>query len=333
MRTRKQRHLSPAGFVLALILLILAIFALDALYRLFTPAKTDHIVGTGGFSSTASSSADNETPPDEPAETEEPAPEGTVLQLTASDMANGSLILVDAAHPYAGGQVSSTFASVTSENVKPKDTSLAIQTEIAEPLCSLFDGYAAANGYSNLQIYSTLSNTLNESSLYTNSLPDRDSGYAFDIGLITSTGEVVPYLTKRNEWMVTNAWQYGFVLRYPEDKTEITGVSYAPHHFRYVGKIHAAIMHENNFCLEEYLDYLQNYTIESGGLSYSDGVQSYLLYYIPGDISGSATVQLPENISYSISGDNRGGFILTISGDAIGTADGAAAENSEAPAE
>ena len=112
--------------------------------------------------------------------------------------------------------------------------------------------------------------------------------------------------------MVTNSWEYGFILRYPSDKTETTGTPYAPHHFRYVGKIHAAIMHENNFCLEEYLDYLRNYTMESGGLAYSDGVQSYTIYYVPADASGTTTVSLPENAVYTVSGDNSSGFIITL---------------------
>ena len=115
--------------------------------------------------------------------------------------------------------------------------------------------------------------------------------------------------------MVANSWQYGFVLRYPSDKTDTTGTAYAPHHFRYVGKIHAAIMHENNFTLEEYLNYLQNYPVESGGLSYSDGTQSYSIYYVPADASGTTKVTLPENTVYTISGDNRGGFVLTITKD------------------
>ena len=52
-----------------------------------------------------------------------------------------------------------------------------MQSEITEPLCSLFDAYAAANGYANLQVYSTLDTTLSSTSIYTNVLPDRSSGY------------------------------------------------------------------------------------------------------------------------------------------------------------
>ena len=107
------------------------------------------------------------------------------------------------------------FSAVTDANVKTRSTSLQVQPEIIQPICELFDAYAAANGYANLQIYSTLDGTLDSTSIYTNILPDRSTGYGFDIGLITSTGEVVPYITKCNEWMVANSWQYGFVLRYP----------------------------------------------------------------------------------------------------------------------
>ena len=50
-----------------------------------------------------------------------------------------------------------------------------------------------------------------------------------------------------------NSWKYGFVLRYPTDKSDITGIIYEPWHYRYVGKEAAAEMYENGLCLEEYL--------------------------------------------------------------------------------
>ncbi len=59
------------------------------------------------------------------------------------------------------------------------------------------------------------------------------------------------------KWIEENAWKYGFILRYPEDKTELTGIQYEPWHIRYVGLPHSAIMKEKNFVLEEYMDYLK----------------------------------------------------------------------------
>ena len=47
--------------------------------------------------------------------------------------------------------------------------------------------------------------------------------------------------------------EYGFILRYPVDKSEITGIIYEPWHYRYVGRKNAAKIHESGLCLEEYL--------------------------------------------------------------------------------
>lgn len=59
--------------------------------------------------------------------------------------------------------------------------------------------------------------------------------------------------TNEYKWLVANAHKYGFILRYPEDKTEITGMIYQPWHWRYVGVEAATEMKEKNLCLEEYL--------------------------------------------------------------------------------
>lgn len=59
--------------------------------------------------------------------------------------------------------------------------------------------------------------------------------------------------TKAFAWLSKHCADYGFVLRYPEDKTEITGVIYEPWHFRYVGTTAAHRMQEEGLCLEEYL--------------------------------------------------------------------------------
>lgn len=54
-------------------------------------------------------------------------------------------------------------------------------------------------------------------------------------------------------WLAENAWRYGFILRYPADKVDITGIAYEPWHFRYVGKEAAREITQQGLCLEEYL--------------------------------------------------------------------------------
>ena len=65
--------------------------------------------------------------------------------------------------------------------------------------------------------------------------------------------ENTPENTPVQQWLMKNSWKYGFVLRYPTDKSDITGIIYEPWHYRYVGKEAAAEMYENKLCLEEYL--------------------------------------------------------------------------------
>ncbi len=63
--------------------------------------------------------------------------------------------------------------------------------------------------------------------------------------------------TKAFTWLQKNAADYGFILRYPKDKQDITGIIYESWHWRYVGKEHAKVMKQKGYCLEEYIDYLK----------------------------------------------------------------------------
>ena len=60
--------------------------------------------------------------------------------------------------------------------------------------------------------------------------------------------------SKEFEWMKNTAYKYGFILRYPKDKTNITGFKYEPWHYRYVGIEVAKIIHDEQITLEEYYD-------------------------------------------------------------------------------
>jgi len=59
--------------------------------------------------------------------------------------------------------------------------------------------------------------------------------------------------TESYKWLCDNCYKYGFILRYPEDKEEITGIMYEPWHFRYVGEEVAKEIHERKITLEEYI--------------------------------------------------------------------------------
>ncbi len=57
--------------------------------------------------------------------------------------------------------------------------------------------------------------------------------------------------------LAENAYKYGFIKRYPSDKTDITGVINEPWHYRYVGKEAALEIYSSGICLEEYIDMME----------------------------------------------------------------------------
>ena len=65
------------------------------------------------------------------------------------------------------------------------------------------------------------------------------------------------YQTPEAQWMAENCYSYGFILRYPEDKEELTNVPYEPWHLRYVGREIAGYIKTNNICMEEFYDAYQ----------------------------------------------------------------------------
>ena len=78
---------------------------------------------------------------------------------------------------------------------------------------------------------------------------EHESGLAVDINAdgIHSTGNQI------YTWLDEHAWEYGFIKRYPDNKTAITGIRHEPWHYRYVGKAAAKEIWEQGVCLEEYL--------------------------------------------------------------------------------
>lgn len=85
---------------------------------------------------------------------------------------------------------------------------------------------------------------------------EHQTGFAADITSVSGTChlEICWADTPEGKWLAANAYKYGFIIRYPKDKQDITGYQYEPWHVRYVGKELAAQIHETNQTLEEFFD-------------------------------------------------------------------------------
>lgn len=151
---------------------------------------------------------------------------------------------------------------------------------------------------------------------------EHHTGYALDIA---SYGE-----NNDPNWMPDNCFRYGFIQRYPSGKEDITGINYEYWHYRYVGEPHAEIMTSAGMVMEEYIEEISERTFEDP-LYYttSDG-ENYMIYTVPASEEEETEIKLPVGISvgsseaggangadsecdYDISGNNVGGFIVTVS--------------------
>lgn len=142
---------------------------------------------------------------------------------------------------------------------------------------------------------------------------DHHTGYC--VALTVSTTNV-GISEAQHAWIFNNAHKYGFVMRYPDEKSSITGVDTGYEYcFRYVGVAHATYMKSHDYCLEEYVEILkQNHTINNPLRTKDASGRSYDVYYVPA-VSDQTTLTnflVPSNYQYTVSGDNCGGFIVTV---------------------
>jgi len=101
----------------------------------------------------------------------------------------------------------------------------------------LYNGYVSRNGKAKADTFSARAGT-----------SEHQTGLATDVNSVSESFEN----SSAFKWMQKNAYKYGFILRYPKGKTNITGYIYEPWHYRYVGTDVAKIIYEKNITYEEY---------------------------------------------------------------------------------
>ena len=115
-----------------------------------------------------------------------------------------------------------------------------------------YRSYARQSQIFNSNVKKYGENTANRSSARPGQ-SEHQTGLAMDISAKSANYNLTESFgtTKEGKWLADNAYQYGFIIRYPKDKEKITGYVYEPWHVRYVGKELAAYLYENKLTLEE----------------------------------------------------------------------------------
>ncbi len=308
-----KRHIDYGHVAFALAVIIVLIFGVDFARRTWNRLRSGDLT----FSTPEASTTENPTDPTDPDSSSEPegsseqAGDSTykLIELSFSDTQSGPLVLVDDTHAYHANVELSSFLGVKNESFKLKDFSLLIHPDVLEPLNQLFADFQANSGLGNVMLYST--NETYAGGVYPENHPERATGYCADLMLVGEDALSRFDGTGSYTWIPDYCHQYGFVIRFPEGKEDQTGFSYEPWHLRYVGEVHATAMKAGNFCLEEYLEAMQQYSANGEQLTVTlaDG-SVWSCYYAAASQSGTTQVPVPEKSEYLISGDNQGGFII-----------------------
>ncbi len=136
---------------------------------------------------------------------------------------------------------------------------------------------------------------------------EHHTGLVVDFSILYSNGTSGDYDgTGEYAWINSNCSSYGWVIRYDQDKAELTGIYDEPWHFRYVGVPHATEMARQDLCLEEYIDYLKQFTFEGEHLTIGCGEGKYEVWYAQG-----TEAYVPDDGEYQVSGNNVDGIIVT----------------------
>lgn len=244
-------------------------------------------------------------------------PTTQTVSVTADDISKGQLVLINAEHEVNDQAVPKDLLTLSKHPKLVKgfttaDDSIKISREMLSAFKHMIHD-AKKDNVTHFVINSSYRSKAVQAELYRTkgadiALPPGASEH--NLGLSMDIGSSLGLMENAEEgkWLAKNAAKYGFILRYPSDKTSITGIQYEAWHFRYVGLPHSLIMQQHDWVLEEYLDYLTSHD----SLTATVNDMKYTVSHHDVKSEGTTTIEIPLERSYTVSGDNKQGVILTI---------------------
>lgn len=255
----------------------------------------------------------------------EPLPEGyTTVPVSSTDAYSGNLVMVNANHIYQfpadDTELVTLYDHISTEYYGVSDLVISLDAEVVEHLNRLMQDFAETQYNTDIFIIGGYRSAEEQNQKYdygtsytVGGFSDYHTGRSFDMGVFPQDGSSSGYYSPTGvySWIDEHASDYGFVLRYPEGKENITGEKARTQTYRYVGVPHSTYMKQNNLCLEEYIEKLKSYTTNKP-LEISSGTGLYKVYYVEADYDDMTDIGVPKNSEYEISGNNEDGFIVTV---------------------
>jgi D-alanyl-D-alanine carboxypeptidase len=224
-----------------------------------------------------------------------------------ANISNGHLLLVNNSHAVPSDisdnmvRVSEYVGVLVTANTMNENALVMLRAMLDSAADAGFNNFIVTHGYRTHEQQQNLFDTASDTSFV--SLPghsEHQTGLAADI----SYSGVNISNSRQGTWLRDNSFRYGFILRYPQHKTDITGFPFEPWHFRYVGQPHAYFMQINDFVLEEYISHLREQREIT--VTFNDVV--FKIYYLS---NVNDSIEIPQGYSFSTSLDNTGGIIVT----------------------
>ncbi len=255
----------------------------------------------------------------------------TSVSKSYDDIHYGELVLVNKDYScHSDGENVESIFETKSDSYVVTDRYVSLDTSIIGYVNSMLDDFYEIYGATDIMIacgyrsYDTQVGLFNEeiNSVGTQTAEqwvappgysEHQTGYVFDLDLNIDGGNGIDYSGEGNyAWINEHCSDYGFIIRYPAGKEDITGYSAEPWHFRYVGIPHAQYISDNNITLEEYFDIIYKHKPDNPALMEDHSGCRWCVYFVEADEARDTQIPVPENYDYSISGDNCSGFIVTV---------------------
>ena len=242
------------------------------------------------------------------------------ITVTTADTQQGDLVLVNNTHAYTFPADESHLTEIYAKwcTHSPRIYQLSglsayMETDALNAMDKMIADFVAATGKDDVQVRYAY-RTYEEQQAYSiqAGYSDHHTGRGVQLKYYRNQTTYAFSTEETYNWFYENCHKYGFVIRYPADKADLTGVEDYTDYFRFVGVAHATYMKDKNLCMEEYVNLLKSYTDPENPLKINaaDG-NYYEVYYVA--VDGSANVQVPANYAYEVSGNNDGGVIITVS--------------------
>lgn len=248
-------------------------------------------------------------------------PDFTFQKLEYSEINKGDLVLVNKTYEYKFTEDLNIIDIYSNRNdyYTVKDMEVSLESSVINHLNDMMEDYYKANNNTDIRVIEAYRSKEEQDKQVSGNKTDVTGGYSdyntarsFALGSFPADGTSY-YLLDEGvySWIYDNMQNYGFILRYPVSKDLITGMTSSTYKFRYVGVPHAIYIAQNNLTLEEYIENIKSYNKDKP-LKVTDGTKNYDIYYVPANVNNVTEVPVPTDKTYTISGNNTDGFIVTV---------------------